>query len=144
MHDLLKFIEITDNTCTFLWASEETGFRHLYLITSSLTVAEPQNGINTQLSSMLSSNCKEEINLTPRIMSKVTLTKGEWEVLGKNIWIDAKRCLVYFLGLKETPLEKHLYAVSYRKADYTRILTTRGFSYTVELNDVITLFLSTL
>lgn len=69
-------------------------------------------------------------------MSKVTLTKGEWEVLGKNIWIDSKRCLVYFLGLKETPLEKHLYAVSYRKADYTRILTTRGFSYTVELNDV--------
>lgn len=138
MHDLLKFIEITDNTCTFLWASEETGFRHLYLITSSLAVVEPLNGVkfDQQLSSIFSNNCKEEINLTPRIISKVTLTKGEWEVLGKNVWIDFKRCLVYFLGLKETPLEKHLYAVSYRKTDYTRILTTRGFSYTVELNDV--------
>lgn len=139
MHDLLKFIEITDNTCTFLWASEETGFRHLYLITSSLVVVEsPPNGMKSDNlnEGFYCSSFKADIHLTPRISSKITLTKGEWEVLGKNIWVDYKRCLVYFLGLKETPLEKHLYAVSYRKTDYTRILTTRGFSYTVELNDV--------
>ncbi|XP_063709274.1 dipeptidyl peptidase 9 [Culicoides brevitarsis] len=140
VHDLLRFIEITDNTCTFLWASEETGFRHLYLITSSLACeasssSSPPNGLKMDQNIFSTASCKEEINLSPRIISKVTLTKGEWEVLAKNIWVDTKRCLVYFLGLKETPLEKHLYAVSYRKADYTRILTTRGFSYTVELND---------
>lgn len=82
---------------------------------------------------------KEEINLYARVVKKVQLTKGDWEVLGKNVWIDQSRGLVYFMGLKETPLEKHLYAVSYMKNDYIRILTTRGFSYTVEINDVSTL-----
>lgn len=119
-----------------MWASEETGFRHLYLVTSSLSI-EPLNGLKTdELSSPNSYHSKEEINLTSRITNKITLTKGEWEVLGKNVWIDHKRCLIYFLGLKETPLEKHLYVVSYKKNDYIRILTTRGFSYTVELNEV--------
>lgn len=45
MHDLLHFLEITDTTVTFLWASEETGFRHLYLVTSSLC-AKTLNGCN--------------------------------------------------------------------------------------------------
>jgi dipeptidyl-peptidase 9 len=74
--------------------------------------------------------------LVPRIINKVALTSGNWEVLGRNIWVDRARQLVYFLGLKETPLEKHLYAVSLQKPDWCRLLTVKGFSYTVEFNDV--------
>lgn len=125
MHDLLNFIKINDETCTFLWASEETGYRHLYLVTSSLT---------KKLANGISGIGRTE---PTAIFYKETLTKGDWEVLGKNVWIDHKRGLVYFLGLKETPLEKHLYVVSYKdkKNPYIRVLTTRGFSYTVDIND---------
>jgi len=129
VHDILSFIELNDTSCTFLWASEETGYRHLYLVTSSLGT-EPINGM-ADPSPMLT----EEITLSDRVINKVTLTRGEWEVLSKGVWIDRKQGLVYFVGLKETPLEKHLYAVSYKKADYVRLLTTRGFSYTVEVNE---------
>lgn len=65
------------------------------------------------------------------------MTSGEWEVLGRKIWVDTKRQLVYFMGLKETPLEKHLYVVSLQQPDNIRLLTNRGFSYTIEFNDVI-------
>lgn len=54
VHDLLHFLEITDNTVTFLWASEETGYRHLYLITSSLC-AKAMNGCNDVVASGSSS-----------------------------------------------------------------------------------------
>jgi dipeptidyl-peptidase 9 len=57
-------------------------------------------------------------------------------VLSRNIWVDELRKIVYFLGLKETPLEKHLYAVSLQKPDWIRLLTVPGFSYTVDFNDV--------
>lgn len=43
VHDLLYFLDIDDSKVTFLWASEETGFRHIYLITSSLS-AKAING----------------------------------------------------------------------------------------------------
>lgn len=48
-------MEITDNTVTFLWASEETGFRHIYLVTSSLS-AETLNGCNDASTVPSSSN----------------------------------------------------------------------------------------
>lgn len=48
-------MEITDTTVTFLWASEETGFRHLYLVTSSLC-AKTMNGCNEASTVATSSN----------------------------------------------------------------------------------------
>lgn len=50
-------MEITDDTITYIWASEETGHRHLYLITSSLkswnaatnSAADKINSNNTSL-----------------------------------------------------------------------------------------------
>lgn len=64
------------------------------------------------------------------------LTSGEWEVLGRSVWVDKARQLVYFIGLKETPLEKHLYVVSLRNPGEVRLLTVPGYSYSVEFNDV--------
>lgn len=70
------------------------------------------------------------------------MTSGNWEVLGRNIWIDSSRELIYFLGLRETPLEKHLYVVGLRQPNDIRLLTEPGSSYVVELDEVNSLSLS--
>lgn len=135
VNDLLCFLEITDTTVTFIWASEETGFRHLYLITSSLV--RTINGITTDSAAAAATpDHADGYNLVPRIISKVALTYGEWEVVGRNIWYDSAHKLVYFLGLKETPLEKHLYVVSLQNPGYIRLLTVPGNSYSIDFNDV--------
>lgn len=57
-------------------------------------------------------------------------------MLGRNVWVDKARQLIYFIGLRETPLEKHLYVVSLRNPGEIRLLTVPGYSYSVEFNDV--------
>ncbi|XP_075146421.1 dipeptidyl peptidase 9 [Haematobia irritans] len=163
VHDLLHFLEITDTTVTFLWASEETGFRHLYLVTSSLC-AKTLNGCNDNITNATGSNAFDNsqrlkfhgatnssdnhaadimnsATLHPRIINKVALTSGEWEVLGRNLWVDKEKQLVYFLGLRETPLEKHLYVVSLQRPEHIRQLTEPGYSYTVEFDESCQLML---
>lgn len=127
VHDLLEFMEMNETHITFVWASEESGFRHLYLVSSYLQQYPDQctNGSDIANSSFL----------LPRIASKIALTSGEWEVLSRNLWIDKRRKLAYFLGLRETPLEKHLYVVSLTQPNQIRLLTKPGFSYTVEFNE---------
>lgn len=70
------------------------------------------------------------------MVSHVALTTGEWEVVKRPLWIDMERQLVYFMGLRESPLEKHLYVVSLRRPGEVRLLTRPGFSYVVEFNSV--------
>lgn len=69
VHDLLNFIEITDSTVTFIWASEETGFRHLYLVTSSLNGAT--NGCRDTHLMNQDIDYIDETTLIPRIVNKV-------------------------------------------------------------------------
>ncbi|KAI8129793.1 Dipeptidyl peptidase 8 [Lucilia cuprina] len=162
VHDLLHFLEITDTTVTFLWASEETGFRHIYLITSSLS-AKTMNGCNEASTVPPNTNAFDSsqrlkfhgttnmadnhgdiidaATLHPRIINKVALTSGEWEVLGRNLWVDKENQLVYFLGLRETPLEKHLYVVSLQRPEHIRQLTEPGYSYLVEFDESCQLML---
>lgn len=64
------------------------------------------------------------------------MTSGDWEVVKKPLWVDTERQLVYFLGMRESPLEKHLYVVSLRRPGEVRLLTHPGFSYVVEFNKV--------
>lgn len=66
-----------------------------------------------------------------RLVSKVQLTHGNWEVSDKEVWFDEPNQLVYFTGLKESPLERHLYCVSlnYLKLQPKR-LTVEDFSHT--------------
>ncbi|XP_055608530.1 dipeptidyl peptidase 9 [Uranotaenia lowii] len=195
VHDILHFLEITDDKITFLWASEETGFRHLYWVTSSLATDGSNNvssSSNSSHNSTLNSSNRSNLSgsksnnvdnsefanhrhpheemtdplamvgidsgtehvtetdflesggsLAPRIINKVALTSGEWEVLGRNVWVDKKNKLVYFMGLRETPMEKHLYAVSLMKPNWLRLLTVAGYSFTIEFNDECTMFLQT-
>lgn len=128
VHDLFEFIEMNETHVTFIWASEETGFRHLYLVTSQIQRVTDScvNGAH---------NDEQSILPVPHVISKIALTSGDWEVLGRNLWIDQKRQLVYFMGLRESPLEKHLYVVSLTQPSHVRLLTRPGFSYSVEFNE---------
>jgi len=78
----------------------------------------------------------EQSALQPRILNKVALTSGEWEVLARSLWVDKANKLVYFVGLRDTPLEKHLYVVSLERPEHIRLLTEPGYSYLVEFDDV--------
>lgn len=130
VHDLLFIFPTTENDkITLIWANEETGFRHLYLITVSYA---PQSVDDTL-----------DLFMTPRFKSQVALTSGEWEVLGQNLWVDETRQLVYFLGLRESPLEKHLYVVSLQRPGEVRLLTRPGYSYSVDLNKDCTMCVAT-
>ncbi|XP_063221671.1 dipeptidyl peptidase 9 [Bacillus rossius redtenbacheri] len=136
VNDLLYFFPPSEckSEIKFLWASEETGFRHLYLITAH--VSGVSNGIDDTHDTM------ESVFLQPRLGQKLALTAGEWEVLGRSLWVDAGRQLVYFLGLRESPLEKHLYVVSLRRPGEVRLLTRPGYSYSVEFDKECTMFVA--
>ncbi|XP_047119036.1 dipeptidyl peptidase 9 [Schistocerca piceifrons] len=135
VNELLYFFPTNeDSEVRFIWASEETGFRHLYFITAH--VSGVSNGIDDALDTI------ENTFLQARVSQKIALTSGDWEVLGRSIWVDPDRQLVYFLGLRESPLEKHLYVVSLRRPDEVRLLTRPGYSYTVDFNKECTMLVA--
>ncbi|CAK9800355.1 Dipeptidyl peptidase 9 [Anthophora quadrimaculata] len=122
VNDLLYFLPSDDPTeVKFLWGSEESNYRHLYLITSSIA------GLNNEVEEPLDK--MDSIFLQPRVTSKVALTQGDWEVLGKKLWVDEVNSIVYFCGLGEGPLEQHVYAVSLRRPLEIRLLTRPGYSH---------------
>ncbi|CAH1971216.1 unnamed protein product [Acanthoscelides obtectus] len=127
VHDILHFLPSSDNNeVQFIWASEESGYRHLYLITAQ--IMPYMNGIAEGSEPM------DYVFLQPKILSKTALTLGDWEVMGQEIWVDSEKQLVYFMGLKETPLEKHMYVVSLRRPGEVRLLTRPGYSYMVDFD----------
>ena len=116
----------------FILSAEESGWRHLYHITAHLG----------QYAEDISPERFAEHFLRPHIMSKVALTQGQWSVIDKEIWFDEKNGFVYFHGLRETPLEKHLYVVSIDQPCNIRRLTTSGYSHTAYLNQECTLMVT--
>ncbi|XP_014230063.1 dipeptidyl peptidase 9-like isoform X1 [Trichogramma pretiosum] len=123
VNDLLYFLPSRDPAeVKFIWGSEETNYRHLYLVTAG--IGGIGNGIEDTTEKM---DC---LFLQPRILSKIALTSGNWEVLGKEIWVDEANCIVYFVGMREGPLEQHVYAVSLQRPLEIRLLTRPGYSYT--------------
>ncbi|CAG2055064.1 unnamed protein product [Timema podura] len=150
VNDLLYFFPPASGTgeckgeVKFLWASEETGYRHLYLITAHVpgvangVGADSPDNLESEHDTLVSSTLHfvRSVFLQPRFGQKVALTAGDWEVLGRSLWVDSERQLVYFLGLRESPLEKHLYVVSLRRPGEVRLLTRPGYSYTVDFNKI--------
>ncbi|XP_054718484.1 LOW QUALITY PROTEIN: dipeptidyl peptidase 9-like [Uloborus diversus] len=135
VHDILYFFS-QDNPgeITFLWASEETGYRHLYIVTVELLFG---NDCETVDSEFDEGDC-----LSQRIKKKIQLTSGEWEVSDLDVWVNEKKRLVYFIGLKDTPLEKHLYVVDIDNPQEPIRLTTQGYSHNIAMNYDRTLFVS--
>lgn len=53
-----------------------------------------------------------------------------------QIWVNEDTKLVYFQGTKDTPLEHHLYVVSYESPGETVRLTKPGFSHSCSVSQV--------
>lgn len=157
VNNLLYFFPRSEtNEVQFICVNEDTGFRHLYLYTVPLVGVS--NGIEDAFdtTSGLSGGSNFLIfnfsclvkHLTiflflvvcagqpPSSSRHISLTSGPWEVLGQQLWVDPENNLVYFLGLRENPLEKHLYAVSLQRPGEIRLLTQPGFSYNVDFSQV--------
>uniref|UniRef100_A0A671KQG3 dipeptidyl-peptidase IV n=1 Tax=Sinocyclocheilus anshuiensis TaxID=1608454 RepID=A0A671KQG3_9TELE len=132
VHDIFyPFIQTTNDKISFLWVNEsQTGFCHLYRIASLF-----QPGCH-QWSREYS---PAEDDFKCQIEEEVALTNGEWEVLarhGSKIWVNEETKLVYFQGTKDTPLEHHLYVVSYEPPGEIVRLTKPGFSHSCSVSQV--------
>lgn len=57
-----------------------------------------------------------------------------------QIWVDESAKLVYFQGTKDSPLEHHLYVVSYDSPGEIVRLTKPGFSHSCSVSQVPLLF----
>uniref|UniRef100_A0A667Z0N5 dipeptidyl-peptidase IV n=1 Tax=Myripristis murdjan TaxID=586833 RepID=A0A667Z0N5_9TELE len=133
VHDIFyPFIQTNDEEITFITVNEsKTGFCHLYKITSVLHTSYGNTNYNDDFKCPI----KEEL----------TLTSGEWEVLanhGAKIWVDEKAKLVYFQGTKDSPLEHHLYVVSYDSPAEIIRLTKPGFSHSCCVSQNFDIFVS--
>uniref|UniRef100_A0A3B3WH94 dipeptidyl-peptidase IV n=1 Tax=Poecilia mexicana TaxID=48701 RepID=A0A3B3WH94_9TELE len=131
VHDIFyPFIQTTEDEFTFIWVNEsKTGFSHLYKITSLL---QPDFFFFSG-------------NFKCAIKEEVTLTSGEWEVLsrhGSKIWVNEGTKLVYFQGTRDTPLEHHLYVVSYESPGDVVRLTKPGFSHCCSVSQNFDFFVS--
>lgn len=62
-------------------------------------------------------------NATP-----VWLTSGEWEVAGSTT-LDLENGLVYFVGTKEAPTQRHIYSVKFDGSDFRAITDTSQPGY---------------
>ncbi|XP_066977779.1 dipeptidyl peptidase 8 [Macrobrachium rosenbergii] len=116
-----------------VWASEETGHRHLYLI---LTQLQPPTSSEDQPSH------EDQSLVSAQLVQKIALTSGEWSVTGNGLWVDEERGLVYFSGLKDSPLEQHLYVTSISNPGIIQRLTDIGSSHQVALNEDCSVFTS--
>lgn len=66
---------------------------------------------------------------------KCALTSGDWEVMNATIAIRYSVGLIFLMGLKDSPIERHLYVISIHQPGEIRRLTEPGYSYTVVFNE---------
>ncbi|XP_032785122.2 dipeptidyl peptidase 9 [Daphnia magna] len=131
VHDILHFLPTDESDMMrFIFATEESGYRHLYLYTVQL-ILSPNKTSNTD------GVCRAAQ------IDKQQLTSGEWEVLDQWLWVDHKFGLVYFMGLRDSPLSSHLYVTSYIRPSSNIVrLTQSGYSHTVSMNKECTIFVT--
>ncbi|XP_062452148.1 dipeptidyl peptidase 9 isoform X2 [Rhea pennata] len=140
VHDIFyPFIqpEGEEEELCFIRANEcKTGFCHLYRVTAVLKQGS-YDWVQPYVHSEDDFKCP--------IKEEVALTCGDWEVLarhGSKIWVNEATKLVYFQGTKDTPLEHHLYVVSYESPGEIVRLTTPGFSHSCSMSQNFDMFIS--
>uniref|UniRef100_A0A2K6UI43 dipeptidyl-peptidase IV n=1 Tax=Saimiri boliviensis boliviensis TaxID=39432 RepID=A0A2K6UI43_SAIBB len=138
IHDIFHvFPQSHEEEIEFIFASEcKTGFRHLYKITSILKESKYKRS---------SGGLPAPSDFKCPIKEEIAITSGEWEVLGRhgsNIQVDEVRKLVYFEGTKDSPLEHHLYVVSYVNPGEVTRLTDRGYSHSCCISQHCDFFIS--
>lgn len=117
IHDILHFLpETNPDEVSFIWASEETGFRHLYLITACVSSNSRRSNSAGGHRTNDSIECRRYVQRScgppfhlfhvysaivpnylhhistdgyfgPIIKQKTALTSGDWEVLPRNVRI---------------------------------------------------------
>eukprot|EP00124_Ichthyophonus_hoferi_P004679 Ihof_evm1s546 gene=Ihof_evmTU1s546 len=109
--NIIHFFPRQGNSQMVLWASERTDFKHIYLVPTTF------ESFNLPNSLYHSVGLAAGTHVIPPVPDDhwLTVTWGEWVVEDSNIWVDESKQLIYFLGNKDTPLEIHLYAISYTK-----------------------------
>ncbi|TNN31846.1 Dipeptidyl peptidase 9 [Liparis tanakae] len=117
VHDIFHpFVQTSDDDISFIAVNEsKTGFCHLYKITSAL-----QRGSYDWASGYVHS---EGNGFLRRSSSP-------------QIWVDEAAQLVYFQGTRDSPLEHHLYVVSYEAPAEIVRLTKPGFSHSCSVSQV--------
>ncbi|CAK8694929.1 dipeptidyl peptidase 9-like [Clavelina lepadiformis] len=129
VHDTFYFFQNNPiDEVNFIWASEQTGHRHLYLINCYLKRANCSKRLST--GDLVAGESKYCLNtVTP-------LTSGDWEVLEQtdSLWVDESNQQMYFMALKDTPLESHLYQASYANPGSTVRLTHSCSSHNVAMS----------
>uniref|UniRef100_H2Z5L8 Dipeptidyl peptidase 9 n=1 Tax=Ciona savignyi TaxID=51511 RepID=H2Z5L8_CIOSA len=135
VHDAFHFMTRNDpDEVRFIWASERSGHRHLYLVKSQLK----------QTCKRLNTGDRVAVESKACVNSVTQLTSGKWDVLepSNSMWVDERRGCIYFMGLKDTPLETHLYSVSYDAPGEVTRLTQPGYSHSISMNKDCSMFVS--
>jgi len=141
VNDALTFLPCREaNRVRFIWASKESGYNHLYLIEASTAGlmrgdeadedGEPAVKTTSNDAALLGGQLKA------KMFEKRMLTRGDWCVSDQPVWVNTTLEIVFFVGYKDTPLEKHLYCVSTARPGEVRRLTNSGFSNNVHMNEV--------
>ncbi|XP_051930036.1 dipeptidyl peptidase 9-like [Hippocampus zosterae] len=144
VHDIFyPFSQSSDDEITFITVNEsKTGFCHLYKVTTLLDRGSY---------SWTGGYTHSEDHFKCPIKEEVALTSGEWEVLANHgskrlsslqIWVDETEKLVYFQGTKDSPLEHHLYVVSYESPGEIVQLTKPGFSHSCSVSPTFDMFVT--
>lgn len=76
------------------------------------------------------------VNFTQDLCRKVLSLDLTWPPFLWQIWVNESVKLVYFQGTRDTPLEHHLYVVSYDSPGDVVRLTKPGFSHSCSVSQV--------
>ncbi len=99
LHDMFRPLKEGPYAGDFIWASEHSGFRHLYLYDAAGNLL--------------------------RLLTGQPYDDGQWQV-DELCAVDEARGLIYFVASKESPLERHLYAASLEGSPARRITQQPG------------------
>ncbi|XP_077993060.1 dipeptidyl peptidase 9-like [Glandiceps talaboti] len=140
VHDHLHFFpQTTETEISFIWSSEKTGHQQLYYVTSSLQSSYTINGVPDPF---IEISDRQNSFLHARVLKCLAVTPNNSVVGGKEIWVDEVKQLLYYIGLHDTPLEEHLYVVSYSRPSNPVRLTEPGYSHTIEMSGDCNSFVS--
>lgn len=77
-------------------------------------------------------------------IESIILTPSSLHVLPKHLWVNQKEKLIYFLATDlSSPLEQHLYCVSYDKPEDPIRLTALGYSHQISMSETCEYCVST-
>ncbi|KAI8503314.1 dipeptidylpeptidase [Branchiostoma belcheri] len=145
IHELIYFFPQTrPDEVSFIWANEGTGFRHLYHVTASLSPEQAQMGMEVETGGAGAQDITHKAVQRCGLREIRQLTGGQWVVIGKPdmLWVDETRQLVYFMATKDTPLEEHLYVVSYMDPGEPVRLTELGYYHQVWMSQDCSMYVS--